>query len=557
MAEPSIPGPDTPRPFFPLTRLGWPELVLLAFIHRLVIALWTSTIAPDCVVYHPIARLYRDGQFHKAVDTDLHPLFPLLTGLLSHVTGSVDSAAVALSVAASSLVALPLVLLLRKAWNERIAWATGFLYALQPVLALDTSEGLPTGLFLCLFFASLACGTFAVSGGRWVLYPLAGLLAGLCYLTRTEGVFAIFFLLIGAAAAVIQSFRRPNPEAPTGAPSGRVRCIVGILAGVIALGVVTFPYLLFIREKSGRWGLTLKGGQKILDKAMGVAREDAEPDTGGYKSAAEAISDRGSLGRYLGKKFTRALFGPLVPFYVLGFLCTGRQGGRWKRLFPLPLMALVSLVPSLLLLMLEAKHMPSHRYMLLCGLLLLPWAAAAVLTLGDLLSGFVRTERRRWVMPALLLLLLLLLPLKSVGPRRPEEATYKEAGRWLAAQTLEPSRTLVASDAKIAYYGECRFVELPSIWSDLSKPPPPPSKTAPAKGLDAPAALDWARQARDEFLRSGAALLVVDQRQVEHFFGAEYLTQLGAVGFRERNVVRGDPREKSWTVWIYSFEKNP
>lgn len=556
---------STARPWIPITRWGWPELVGLAFAHRIALQLWTTSIAVDSVSYLQDARAVRAGDWMQSVTGGLHPLYGLLTGLLTYLTGSVEVSALILSILAGSLIPIPIYFGLRRLWNERVAWMTGFLFSLQPILALDTTEALPTALFLLLFFASLVCGYLAYADRRWFLYPMAGLLAGLCYLTRTEGVLSIGFLAIGAAWVFVRSLRR-DPEKSSDGPA---RVLGGISAGILAIAIVGFPYLLALREVSGRWVFTLKAGQKLIDRATGVKGGDGESDedgdqgsglrASGSKTAADSIAETEPVARFMGKKLSKAMFPPLVPLYVLGLLCTRRQGGSWRSLLALPLMALLAFIPSLLLLSLGAHHRPSHRYMLVTGMLLLPWAAAAVLTLADLLSGPPEGSlRQRAALPSLLVLLAVLLPMKSLGPRRAEEATFLEAGRWLAARPLEPNRRVVASERKIAYFGRCDFAYLPSQWTDLNSAPPGLRSLDGAPHLlDDAGAREWARLGHEEFVRSKAALLVVEQRSVDRFFGPRYLKALEALGFREAHVVPGGERPRSWAVWIYSLEKGP
>lgn len=558
--EPAAPPAESSsRLSIPLTRRGWPELVALAFIHRLVIALWTTTIATDCTRYLPSAESFRQGRYWEGLDTDLHPLYPLLTGLLARVTGDVDLSGVVVALTAGALVPIPLFLLVKKLWNERVAWFAGFLYALQPILALDTSEAYPTSLFLLTFFSAAACGVHAVSTPRWYLYPLAGVFAALSYLTRTEGIHAVVFLGLGTAwvlgAVLLRKWRGMPLES---APRDRLKFAGGILSAVILFFLVCLPYLAFVREKLGRWALTTKGGQTLLDKALKEENDDDDENRSVQRppTGAEAVARHESVGRYVGKKYAKALFGPLIPFYVLGFFCVRRQEGRWRRIAPLLLMSLVALVPPLLLLALAPNHLPSHRYMVLSGMLLLPWAAAAALTLGDLLTAPGRTVfLRTWGWGLVLAIFLILLPIKSLGPRRAAERTYLEAGSWLREQDLRPPRVLVSTDAKLAYYGRCANAQVPSQWTDPDNPPPALKLRGDyAKGLDPETALEWARRARREFDRTGGSLLALDQKAVDRFFGAEYLKQLEAVGFRLKKKISPESGEKALTIWLFALE---
>lgn len=551
-----VPVPDSSarpagRLSIPLTRRGWPELVLLALIHRAIIAAWTCSVGADSVRYLPAAELYQDGRYREGLETILHPLYPLLSGLLARLTGSVELSAVLVAVGAAALVPLPLYLLVKNLWNERVAWVAGFLYALHPTLASDTSEAYPTALFLLLFFSSAACAVHAVTTPRWYLFPLAGALASLCYLTRTEGVHAALF----AGGSMVwfslwAALKKRNP--PDGGPRSRegLRHAAGILTCGIVFILVALPYLGFVREKLGRWGFTLKGGQTLLDKAISVEDVEEDPAPAAAGTAADAIGSHSSVWRYMGKKASRALFGPLIPFFLLGFFCVRRQGGEGRRLLPLGAMALIAFIPPLLLLTLTPNHKPDHRYMLLSGMLLLPWAGAAILTIGDHLTADRRPPLlREWGWAAILAFFLVLLPIKSLGPRRASERTLVAAGAWLREQPLGEKRILVSSNPKLSYYGRCVHVVLPSPRQDAYAPPP-----GRDGGPDAEKLLEWSRRARKEFDRTDGSLLAVDEKVLKDYFGPGYLKQLEAVGFRSKKTVSPEPGEKAITVWFFAVD---
>lgn len=482
---------------------------------------------------------------------ELHPLYPFLTGILAPMLGGAEQSAVIVSVVAGSLIPIPLYLLVRDLWNEPIAWVTTFLYAIHPVLALETSEALPTALFLFLFFSAASCGVRAWTSGRWWHFPPAGALAALCYLTRTEGIQAAVFLGIALAGATI----RRTQALPLGAGAGpaRGRMVAGVLLGVLAFTLISMPYVLFIREKTGQWGFTLKGaGREILSKALTI---EETPGRSGDAPPGPAAG-RDAPVRYLSIRLANALFPPLMILMAIGLFCTGRQGGRWSSVGVLLIMGLVAFVPSILLLGLSAQFRPSHRYLLLTSMLWLPWASAAVLTIPDALSRMSggASSGARLALPALLVVLLVVFPLKSLGPRRAEESVFREVGRWLSEQKLDPPRRIMASNEKPVYYGRADLVPMPMQYVN---PEDVSGRSRPVGGyinpdIRAGVLREWARRVHEQYVRARAALLVLDEPALNRYdLGPGGLSELEKLGFRQRTAFG---RSAGHWVWVLALE---
>jgi 4-amino-4-deoxy-L-arabinose transferase-like glycosyltransferase len=479
-----------------------------ALVMRGVIALWTTTIAADSQAYLRTAELFSEGRFEEALMyRDLHPAFPLLTAWASKALGSLEASAWLLSSIVSSLAVVPLYFLVRTWWSERLALWTAFVYALHPVLALESSEALPTGFYLGLFAAALAAGVGALRGGPWAFYPLAGLAAGLAYLTRAEGIVVIAFLSAGSVFTLVGLIRARVPRARW------IGFATGTLAAAVIFAATALPYIRWVSQKNGRFGITRKGGSVVVDEAF-QRDTDWAPKTPAPRPYVYTVWKAG----------VQAGFWPYLPVFVLGFACTRRLEGRWRSLLPLVAMGVLAVAPPLLLFALNRYFRPSHRYMLAGMMLLLPWLAAGVLAVVDALGRL--SARRSW--PAWLAyapLLLFVIPAfhKAVRPRRAEEAVFIEAGRWLREQAAAPR--ILTTEPKIAWYGRCELVH-DNRWVER-----------PAAAL---------RQTRSAFA-------VVDRDSLRHLEGPATLDRLEREGF-ERAALFG---EDGLTVWIFRPKPGP
>jgi len=483
-------------------------LALLALAVRLGIALWTYSIASDSSFYLETAALLAAGRFEDGLLLrDLHPLFPLLVAWTGPFLGGLEAAAWVISTLASSAAVFPVFFLTRTFWSDGVAKWTAFAYAIHPILALESSDALPTGLYLALFLAALAAGASALRSGPWALFPAAGLAAGLAYLTRAEGIVAIALLLAGTVLALARRIRK--------GASGRewLAFGAGVLVAAAAFNAVALPYVAWLSRKSGKFAITRKGGTVIVDKALG---QDAR-DTDALRKTAPARPYLPTIA----KDFSQACFVAHLPFLAIGFTFAGRVGGRWLTQAPLLAAGLAALAPPLLLFALNSYFRTSHRYMLAGVTLLLPWMAAGVLVLVD--AARALAARRSWpawlaYVPAALFLAASVG--KAVRPRRADEVTFVEAGRWLAAQG---SRKVLTTSPKIAWYGRC----------------------------DPLAGHDWIGRPREAWKESGADFLVLDEGSERHFQGPEYLRDLERRGFEQAALFDRGGRKKGLTVWIY------
>ncbi|MBI4564512.1 MAG: glycosyltransferase family 39 protein [Planctomycetes bacterium] len=422
----------------------------IALAHRVIIAAWTTTVVTDGAYYLAMARAFAEGPFDRALDSfaGIHPLYPWLVALAGAVLGNLETAAYAVSILVASAAIVPLFFLIRAVWDERIALWTCFVYAIHPVLAIETCDVVNTGLFLALVIGSLGFLGLAFTSHRWAWHGLAGLCAGLAYLTRPEGIIlGLFFaaaIMLGAVRAPGRSWRRS----------------AGASLAVATFALTAAPYMLWIRSHTGQWHISSRSVVVALEDAVGETAPTAAPNPQTAASPAppmEAWASRSFLST-VAKKVGAAMHLPILPLLLLGLVFC-RRAGAGTGAVALGGAVAVWWTPFIAALGLGIYPL-SHRYLLPGVLFLLPFAAAGAAVLWDA-AGRAGTRYVALIRGALIAGVAAICLLKSVRPQRADEAAYLDAGRWIKSQPVERPYRVMATRDKLAYYAGGLLVPVP------------------------------------------------------------------------------------------------
>ena len=210
-----------------------------------------------------------DGDWVAALSHPFHPLYGAVTAAVSSATGGdVLTAAIAVSIASGLVVCVASWGLARLAFPDlKGAAPAAALVAACTTRSINVSADIQAdGLFVAL----VACAAWALHaavlsrGSRWRM-ALAGLLTGLAYLTRAEGlalclVPALWFALGG-----------PLREA------GR-RCGDGLVFA-LTLALALAPYAVALHEITGEWCLSLKPSLSNVGLGPSQGAWQAPPDS--------------------------------------------------------------------------------------------------------------------------------------------------------------------------------------------------------------------------------------------------------------------------------------
>ncbi len=139
---------------------------------------------------------------------------------------------------AGTVLVVPLYLLFRMLTGRGGAFAATMLFTVLPVPARITSDGLSEGLYLLTAISALTAATWAVRRPTVGRFLLAGLLTGLTYLVRPEG------LMIGIGAAAM---------AVVAAASVGLRRVAGlVLSLAVGCALIAGPYMAMIGKLTNK-----------------------------------------------------------------------------------------------------------------------------------------------------------------------------------------------------------------------------------------------------------------------------------------------------------------
>jgi cysteine synthase A len=198
----------------------------------------------------------------RGPETHVHPLQPVLVALAGHGGASLETRGRLTAMVSSILLLLPIALLAARLGGVIAAALALLLAGVGPWLVRAAPAVQPEGLYAFL----VASGLLLLLGRddepiRTWRWGAAGTVFGLSYLARPEG------FLVGLVAVVVASAlgRRAGRLSPR-----------GLALFLIALLLVSLPYLLFLRRATGAWTLTGKGAHVFF---MGQADHlENDPD---------------------------------------------------------------------------------------------------------------------------------------------------------------------------------------------------------------------------------------------------------------------------------------
>jgi hypothetical protein len=460
-----------------LERLGWrlpAALVLLAAVARVVRWLQTAVMMNDGPIFIGLARQIHDGDWNAALIYEFHPLYPIAIALIEPLIGDWERAAVTVSVLAGALAVLALFVLLRDAFDRRVAAIGAFLLAVHPI-AIEQADVQSEALYLAFFVWSAALLWRALSHQDARAALAAGVVAGLAYLVRPEGLGAV---IVGAILIAWQLARRRIPF-PRAARVSAALCLGAALA--------TGPYIAFISAHNGAFTLT---GKKSVAGVLGITalhawvtrgtveykpekpldpllaeRPDLEPPARGVRPFRNAPVTTGfakypAAATRLFSASLKAVRPEITVLLVFGlFAARGRPGLRGRYF------AVYAGLYAFVLLGLSANSAyVSRRHVLPVATLLFGYAALGVTMLAAAL-GALPGLRGRLAIPTVATGLLVVVGAlglgKALAPDRASALPERRAAEWIATHgALAPGEAVASVKQRVAYYAGASYVDL-------------------------------------------------------------------------------------------------
>ena len=451
--------------------------VLVGLALRVAIGLTDDAPATDETAYlrSGVSLVEGDG-FAREGRPELHfpPLVPFLLGLASRVVDDPHTGTVILTCLASTALIVPLALLGRRVAGPGAGVATAWIAALAPGLStslVNRGAGSEAEYLLLVVSAVWLVVSAADHRGRRrvVRASGAGLLVGLAYLTRPEGL----FIAVPLGLAVLALARRG-----VGDRRRRLTSTAG-LAAAFAVPIVAciVPYAAYLHRHTGQWQLSAKTQDASIEAWHAVARADREArDSVLYELDETGLAfaaDRTSLTR-LARDDPSGYFGIVgTNISSLGGAIVDPETGRVLSWLLLPL-------PVWLLAVYGAwRHRRSRTVVLVLAVGALPVATALAffvqprylmltVALATVPAGAgLVSLRGRWRGPAAAGVLALLVLSTVQGFRGPggwwhpsDHSDQRAAGEWIAANT-DPDDRVMSRSMVVEYYAERPTMAIP------------------------------------------------------------------------------------------------
>jgi hypothetical protein len=432
-------------------------LVLAALAVALRALIWhrAAVLMNDGPVFLDLAQRFAAGEWRAALSHAFHPLYPLAIAA-THAVLPVgwETAAVTVSALSGGAACAFLYDFLRRAFDPGVAGVGALLLVVHPYAAPFSADVQSEGLYMALFLGAVAWTWRTLEAPRLATGAVAGLLGGLAYLTRPEG---LGVLLVGGALLGGLALR--------GRRSWRAAVAGGAGLGLVA-ALVAAPYVLFLEQAAGELRLT---GKKSAVEIMTLKTRDRMALEGRRSSPTPAAAppppqeESLALGEALDDIWRSVRHSFRLDHLILAAFGAVAVGAP-PALRGAYLLGIVGLYGFVLLgLHLTAGYV-SMRHTLPPMLPLLGYVALGVPTLGRVLLALPwrlagRGRPAAGVCFAVgLALLLTASTVMAARPQRDERAATRRAAEWLAERSPE---RVAASKERDAYYARTAYVPLP------------------------------------------------------------------------------------------------
>jgi len=418
-------------------------------------------------------------------ETIFPPLFPILIGAVSVVTGDTETAGRLISMATGALLPVPMFLLTGMVFERRAALAAASIVAVSPMLIALSCSVYSEGIYFTLWLAGIYFAMRTLRGDDVRYAALSGLFFGLAYLVRPDAMGYAILAAIWIPATVVSRKMTIRSALPRAA------------AVILVALVVAAPYVTWLSINSGKIQLEGKSAYNNVttgrihqgmeyseaSRGLGPNGEPAGPHL--YSDQFEILKNESTGGRSLVKNilqgFPRRLLKlgwnvatlkvlgspALAVLAMVGFLTTGV--GNRKFLFEGFLLA----VAAACLLVLLSIGVMWPRYLFPIALLLVPWAGAGVSRISGWIQGRMegpsggKSFRSALATAAAVCLMLAGVVIPSVGAvletdefSMSRATILKDAGRWLDAYK-GGEKTIMGNSYVLVHYSQGTLNYLP------------------------------------------------------------------------------------------------
>jgi 4-amino-4-deoxy-L-arabinose transferase-like glycosyltransferase len=428
---------------------------LVGFAVRLYLSLTSYCISGDGAAYLRMASEFNASEWRKPLAAVFSPLYPMLIAGLHRLIPHWELAGDLVSTLLGSGSILSIYLLIREAFGRRdLAFGAAALTAIHPALAAYSASVRTEAGYIFLTTSAAWLMLKAQRENRVAIAALAGGVAGLAYLYRTEAIGLILLAVAFPPAAALiwrdQAF------------STSIR-----LSATLAIAALIFvaPYAVFLRSVTGHWTV----GREFT-AAMMFGMGSVEHDTADWRKLGFSFN-ASPLAAVLGNP--RLYFAKVRADLVASFYNFAQAEGpvilillgvgvwvRGRQIFASAAEAFLALVVVFYFGGFALSY-TGARFMIH----LIPYTFGWVMIGLEALSEALRRllAQSGWMVPAsapAAIVALILLP-QTLWPIGYDMRGVRYAGE-LIAQHNNSASAVIARDGRVAWYASARFIALPT-----------------------------------------------------------------------------------------------
>ena len=462
-------------------------LLLFSLVLKITLLLSNEVINLDGLRYISAAQQFAGGNFLEGLRIDWMPFYSLLIAAVHFLVGDWALAGQLISLLAMVLALVPLYMLTKGLFDEKVAFWTGLAFAVSPMLNSHAVGLLRDPIFIFFVLWSVYFCLRALQTEKILFFTLAALASTFALCCRLEaillwGVFLSVLAVLAIKHRAERLFLLRGVTVLIGLPLA-----LGLLLGGGML-LVADPDLASLGQTGGhKWELKevvtgnsftyykRKVSKGVLDNyhSRYEKLKSLESTLPGWKGSGNLLQ---TTRHYLPVIYlfsaVEALTRNLYLLFILPLLAnlwkrTTMARGHWL---------IVLLAGSYFLLayyFLFTHDWISNRYVLAPAILLFPWVGRG---LEIIRTGIVNC---RWPQIAMVLFLLVFCgapAYKSLGDLAGpgKDDVIREAGQWLAMQPDLKNSVIACSDPRVRFYSSSaqnyvRHKELRYIARDFRK----------------------------------------------------------------------------------------
>jgi hypothetical protein len=440
-------------------------LIIIALIPRIIVFLQPQIITNDGTLYIKMARLFSEGNY-GGTPGSYFSLYTFLIFLVQKFVGDWELSGQLISMVLGTISVIPVFLLGRSLYNEKIGWLSAIFYITLPNLLKFHTQVIrdPTLWFFILFTLWLV---WEGQKKYWILlFALASISAGLAALTRVEG-----FIIWGALGLYV-AFKKAE-----GLPVRKrlARLSLFILMFPLLLSVILF---LFKKPSSevAAGEMTSFSLKFITAHARTVLQPQDPIDVMGEKTYfslptitqdALEFASRHRIVLAISEVFYKFIKSAnlLIILILLGLWRRKREGFIFSDrylLYTFAALFLMSILYARQLYYFSTRHgltlvLPLH-FLAGHGLDF----AAGILSRGMERLGWGWALIQRYMFHLLILIFILLFLGQGLSAKGGEKAVIKEAGLWLKENGYQSSVIMGPKQfLRLAFYADGTFLEMP------------------------------------------------------------------------------------------------